>query len=148
GLRLENTGTTTITNSYFGWNQNGILMSSGSVAIDHSEFYNNGLGGCYDSCTHQVYLGGTSAKITNSYFHDLALTVTPYDDTARGIGNQIKSRANSTTISNTRVYDNNSLASYEIDVPQGGTISITGNVIQQGPKSQNPIIMDTGVNGA
>lgn len=149
GLRLEHpSGTVTVTNSFFAHNQNGILASStGNVAIDRSEFYDNGLGGCFDSCTHQVYLSGGSVTITNSYFHDLSLTTTPYNAPAGDLGNQIKSRANSTTIQNTRVFDNASGASYEIDIPQGGTISLTGNVIQQGVNTKQRIIMDTGVSG-
>jgi hypothetical protein len=146
GIRIEGAGTTTISNSYFRGNQNGILggVAGGTVVLDHTEFEDNGQGGCFDSCTHQVYLGGAKVTITDSYFHDLNVS---NKFPGSGNGNQIKSRANATTIARTRVFDNQSPASYEIDIPQGGTISVTDSVIEQGSKTEQSIIMDTGENG-
>lgn len=147
GVRGEASGTTTIQNSYFRGNQNGILggVAGGAIVLDHDEFEDNGQGGCFDSCTHQVYLGGDQATMRDSYFHDLNVS---NKFPGSGNGNQIKSRAKATTILRTRVYDNQSPASYEIDLPQGGTISLTDSVIEQGPKTEQSIIMDTGENGA
>ncbi|MDO8518425.1 MAG: peptidoglycan-binding protein, partial [bacterium] len=147
GLRLESAGLTTITNDYFFHNQNGILgiTAGAQIVIQNSEFYDNGTGGCVNNCTHQVYLGGDSVSISNSYFHDYNVQNLNNSD---GYGHHIKSRAKSTTITNTRVYDNNTSTSFDIDMPQGGIETITNNVIQKGTNPDNTIIVNTGANGA
>ena len=50
-------------------------------------------------------------------------------------------------ITNNRVFDNDGIGVYSIDLPNGGTATITGNVIQQGPNSQNPAIIAYGEEG-
>src|SRR4029077_18320242 len=74
--------------------------------------------------------------ITNSYFHDAS------------VGHEIKSRAENTTITGTRVFDNNATASYSIDLPNGGNATIQNDIIQQGVNSQNPSIIAYGEEGA
>jgi hypothetical protein len=147
GLRIENsTGDLTLTNDYFFGNQNGILggATAGTVSISNSEFYNNGVGGCINSCTHQAYLSGTAVNVSNSYFHDL--DVGNINGSA-GYGHEFKSRAKTTTITGSRFIDNTTHASYNIDLPQSGTISVTGSVLQQSSNTDNPAMIDTGQNG-
>src|SRR6185437_13551941 len=133
GIRYE-TGNLVINNSYFFDNQNGILGGAdptGTVTINNSEFANNGIG---DGFTHNLYIGDiANLAINNSYFHDAI------------VGHEIKSRAENTIIENSRIIDGpNGTASYSIDLPNGGNAQITGNVIEQGPNSENPVIISYG----
>lgn len=137
GIRYQN-GNLTLTNDYFHNNQNGILATptvagTGSVNIDHSEFGFNGTG---DGLTHNIYIGDVgSFTLTNSYSHDTAE------------GHEVKSRAENNTITNNRIFDNNSTSSYSIDLPNGGNAQISGNTIQQGANQHNPTIIAYGEEG-
>ena len=135
GIRYQG-GNLTVTNSYFHNNQNGILgnpAANGTITIDNSEFGHNGAG---DGLTHNLYVTEIAKlTVTDSYFHDAV------------VGNEIKSRAAETIISNTRIFDNASTASWSIDLPYGGKAVLTGNVIEQGVASQNSNIISFGVEG-
>jgi len=136
GVRYQG-GNLTITNSYFHDNQNGLLggpVPDGSITIRNSEFAHNGAG---DGASHNLYVGDiASLLIDNSYFHDAV------------VGHEIKSRAEQTTIINSRIQDGpNGTASYSIDLPNSGDAVIKGNVIQQGPYTQNPAIIAVGEEG-
>jgi Ca2+-binding RTX toxin-like protein len=135
GIRYQG-GNLVVTNSYFHHNQNGILgnaAANGTITIDNTEFASNGAG---DGYTHNLYVGAIAKlTITDSYFHDAV------------VGNEIKSRAAETIISNTRVFDNAGSASWSIDLPNGGKAVLTGNVIEQGVNSQNSGIVSFGVEG-
>jgi len=136
GIRYQG-GDLTVTNCYFHDNQDGILGgggATGSVTIRNSEFSHNGDGSGY---SHNLYIGDVaSLVIDGSYFHDSV------------VGHEIKSRAESTTITNSRIQDGpTGTGSYSIDVPNGGKVVIQGNVIQQGPNSQNPAIIAFGEEG-
>jgi len=138
GIRYQ-AGNLTITNSYFHHNQNGILANpnaTGTVTIKNSEFAFNGNpnGG---AGTHNIYINDI-AKLTidNSYFHDITNEF-----------NQIKSRAAETIITNSRILDLSGNASYEVDIPNGGKVTLANNVIQQGVNSQNLVIVGIGTEG-
>jgi len=136
GIRYQ-AGNLVLTNSYVHDNQNGILGgggATGSITIRNSEFAHNGFG---DGHTHNIYIGDVaSLVIDGSYIHDAL------------VGHEIKSRAEQTTITNSRIQDGPSgTASYSIDLPNGGNALIQGNVIQQGPASQNPAIIAFGEEG-
>ena len=132
GIRYEG-GNLVIIDSYFHDNQDGLLANGdpdGTIRIVGSEFANNGAG---DGFTHNLYVNNiASLVIDDSYFHDA------------NVGHQIKSRAQSTTITNSRIYDGNGTGSYSIDLPNGGVGVIRNNVIQQGPNSDNPAIIHYG----
>lgn len=132
GIRYER-GNLVVIDSYFHDNQDGILANadpSGTIRIVGSEFSHNGAG---DGYTHNLYVGNiASLTIDDSYFHDAV------------IGHQIKSRAQSTTITNSRIYDGTGTGSYSIDLPNGGVGVIKNNVIQQGPNSDNSGIIHYG----
>src|SRR4051812_7744530 len=130
-------GNLTLTNDYFHNNQDGLLGAAdpnGTITVTHSEFAFNGVGG--DGHTHNIY-AGSIAKLTidNSYFHDA------------NVGHEIKSRAANTVVTDSRILDNNSTASYSIDLPNGGNATIASNVIEQGPNTQNPAILAYGEEG-
>jgi Ca2+-binding RTX toxin-like protein len=133
GIRHE-AGNLTVEGCHFLDNENGILTSSSIsgavVRITGSEFAGNGYG---DGYSHGIYIGNVASLIIdNSYFHDTRA------------GHQIKSRAASNTITNSRIYDGDADGSYSIDLPNGGVGVITGNVIQQGPNSPNTAIVHFG----
>ena len=137
GIRYE-TGNLTINNGYFHDNQDGILgggNGTGTITINNSEFANNGTG---DGFTHNLYIGDVATlTINDSYFHDAV------------VGHEIKSRAENTIIENSRIIDGpNGTASYSIDLPNGGNATITNNVIEQGPNSENPAIISYGEEGS
>jgi Ca2+-binding RTX toxin-like protein len=129
GIRYEG-GKLTVTNSYFHDNQNGILggaVAGGVITIDHSEFDHNGAG---DGQSHNIYIGKIATfQMTNSFSHDAV------------VGHEVKSRAQTTILSNNRLFDENGSASYSIDLPNGGNDTIQNNVIQQGHFSKNPAII-------
>ena len=133
GIRYEG-GNLVVIDSYFHDNQMNLLATvvdpAGTIRIVGSEF---GATRNSDSLNHNLYVGNIgSLVIDDSYFHDA------YD------GHQIKSRAQSTTITNSRIYDGAGAGSYTIDLPNGGVGIIRNNVIQQGPNSDNPGIIDYG----
>jgi hypothetical protein len=126
GIRYQN-GHLTITNSYFHDNQMGLLaagVTTGSVTVDHSEFGHN-IVADGSALGHNLYIGGPlgNFKVTNSYFHDAVE------------GHELKSRALNSDIENNRIFDNNSTASYSIDLPNGGNAIVKNNIIQQSPNS-------------
>jgi hypothetical protein len=138
GIRYQG-GNLTLTNCYFHDNENGIMgnppvSGTGTVTVRNSEFAYNGNG---NGLTHNFYIGDVaSVNIDNSYFHDAV------------VGHEIKSRAEQTTITNSRIQDGpDGTASYSIDMPNGGRALIQNNVIQQGPQSQNPAIIAFGEEG-
>jgi hypothetical protein len=138
GIRFQN-GSLSLTNCWFRGCQNGILATpiykgTGAISIDRTEF-----GGCGSGTgqTHNCYVGYIDTlNFTNSYSHDCK------------VGHLLKTRANSNTIASSRLYDNTSNASYELDVPNGGNLSVTNCVIQQGANSQNGNIMTYAVGAA
>ena len=139
-IRYEG-GNLSLNNVYIHNNQEGILAfplpdlsGTGTIAIDHSEFaFNGDASGPGSGFTHNLYIGDVANfTITNSYIHDAV------------VGHEIKSRAKNTTITGNRIFDNLKTASYSIDLPDGGNATITNNVIEQGPNTQNPNIIAYG----
>lgn len=143
-LRLEGTNFT-LRNSFLHDNENGILSgvnTASTVTIENNEFGHNGRG---DGYTHNVYIG-KAGKLTFRYnfSHDAH------------VGHNLKTRALYNTIaynrfSSLRAGETGSTAagkpSYEIDVPNGGTTFIIGNVIQQPVSSNNPNMVAYGEEG-
>lgn len=143
-LRLEGTNFT-LRNSFLHDNENGILSgvnTASTVIIENNEFGRNGYG---DGYSHNIYIGKV-AKLTFrfNFSHDAH------------VGHNLKTRALYNTIaynrfSSLRSGETGSTAagkpSYEINVPNGGTTYITGNVIQQPTGSNNPILVSYGEEG-
>ncbi|MEN3277686.1 MAG: hypothetical protein V7631_3476 [Massilia sp.] len=146
-LRLEGTNFT-LRNSFLHNNENGILSgvnTSSTITLENNEFGHNGYG---DGYTHNIYIGKV-AKLTFRYnfSHDAH------------VGHNLKTRALYNTIAYNRFSSLRSgetgstgagKPSYEINVPNGGTTYIIGNVIQQPTGANNPIMVsygEEGVNG-
>jgi hypothetical protein len=65
------------------------------------------------------------------------------------LGMRSKSRAANTIIENSRITDGpNGTASYSIDLPNGGNARNDNDVIEQGPNTDNPIIVAYGEEGS
>lgn len=128
GVRHQGTDLT-VRGCRFVDNENGILGSpstdgTGAVTITGSEFDHNGAG---DGYSHNLYLGHyASVTFRASWSH-------------RGnVGHLFKSRALSNTLVASRLTDESGgAASYEIDVPNGGSTWIIGSVIEQVGTTQN-----------
>ncbi len=135
GIRYEG-GNLVVIDSSFHDNQMELLANAvpnGTIRIVGSEF---GATRDSDSLNHNLYVGNIGSLIVDdSYFHDA------------NDGHQIKSRAQSTTITNSRIYDGTGAGSYTIDLPNGGVGVIRNNVIEQGPNSDNPFIIAYGEEG-
>jgi hypothetical protein len=135
GIRQEGTDLT-ITRSWFHDNQDGILTGAdpeSDIVIRRSRFFRNGGG---DGYTHNIYVGAVrSFTISGSYVWGAS------------VGHQIKSRAARNTIVANRISDRDGTASYSIDLPNGGLSLIAGNVIVQGPRSENTALVSYGAEG-
>lgn len=137
GIRQEGAGLT-LRHCSFHDNENGILAGSNSssdIVIEYSEFANNGLGD--RGYTHNIYINQIrSFTLRYSYSHHA------------NIGHTVKSRAKTNYILYNRIMDEASgTSSYTIDLPNGGTSYVIGNLLQQGPDTDNPVIVTYGEEG-
>ncbi|MEI5675607.1 MULTISPECIES: right-handed parallel beta-helix repeat-containing protein [unclassified Nocardioides] len=135
GIRQEGTGLT-LTRSWFHDNQNGLLTGAdprSDVVVRRSRFVRNGAG---DGYTHHLYVGAVrSLTVSGSYLRGAS------------VGHELKSRAARNTIVGNRITDARATASYSIDLPNGGRSLVAGNVIVQGPRSENPALVSYGAEG-
>lgn len=135
GIRQEGAGLT-VTRSWFHDNQNGILTGANpasDIVIRRSRFFRSGAG---DGYTHNLYVGAVrSLTVTGSYLW------------GADVGHELKSRAARNTIVGNRITDRDSTASYSIDLPNGGRSLVAGNVIIQGPRSENSTLVSYGAEG-
>lgn len=135
GIRQEGAGLT-VSRSWFHHNQNGILTGANpasDIVIRRSRFFRSGAG---DGYTHNLYIGAVrSLTVTGSYLW------------GADVGHELKSRAAKNTILGNRITDGDATASYSIDLPNGGRSLIAGNVIIQGPNSENSTLISYGAEG-
>jgi hypothetical protein len=135
GIRQEGTDLT-VTRSWFHDNQNGILTGAdpeSDIVVRGSRFFRNGAG---DGYTHNLYVGAVrSLTVTGSWLW------------GADVGHEVKSRAARTTIVANRIDDVDATASYSIDLPDGGLALVAGNVVIQGPSSENTTLVSYGAEG-
>jgi hypothetical protein len=127
GIRAEGVNLT-VEDSRFIANEDGILAGdnpSSTITIRNSYFSGNG--NCIAACAHGIYANHIALlHVENSQFVE------------QHVGHHIKSRAARTEIVNNTVQDGpNGSASYLVDLPNGGIITISGNVFEKGPRSEN-----------
>ena len=136
GIRAEGQDLA-ICGSYFHDNQEGILGGGGKVLIEYTEFARNG--NCDDpsGCAHNIYIDNTDRfTLRYSYSHHAS------------IGHLVKSRASENYILYNRIMDeSDGTSSYVIDLPNGGLSYIVGNLLQQSPFTDNPIMVTYGEEG-
>jgi hypothetical protein len=127
GIRAEG-GNLTVDHVKFINNQDGILSADApdaTIIIRDSRFDHNG--SCERGCAHGVYIGRLKL---------LRIENTTFTDTLRA--HHIKSRASRTEVIGCHISDGpEGTASYEIDIPNGGTLVARDNVIEKGPKAEN-----------
>lgn len=136
GIRLEG-GSLTVVGSSFHDNQEGILVSnlpSIDLTVDSTELFDNGAG---DGQSHNIYVGNVH-HFTMRYSSSRSAKV----------GHLVKSRAAINDILYNRLTEEGGTGSYELDLPNGGRSRVVGNVIQQGPTTQNPALLAYGEEGA
>lgn len=135
GIRQEGAGLT-VRNCYFHDNENGILAgdnASSDIVIEYSEFARNGVG---DGQTHNMYINHVRTfTLRHSYSHD------------SDVGHTVKTRANESYILYNRIMDEAGTASYIIDVPNGGTTYIVGNLLHQDADAKNGTMISYGSEG-
>jgi hypothetical protein len=137
--------TLVVQNSFFHDNQTAILQGNDSqetVIITNSQFKNNGNPN-QNVFQHAVYIGvSASLMVGNSFF------------CGQLIGHEIKSRAAQTMVAGSKIYVaegapknsgcqvNN--GSFDIELANGGVGIIAGNLIVQGPSTQNKKMVSYG----
>jgi len=136
GIRFEGAGLT-VRDCYFHDNENSILAradESSDIVIERSEFARNGFG---DGQSHNLYIGGVrSLTLRFSYLHHAV------------VGHNVKSRAVRSHIAYNRIMDeHDGRSSYAIEFPEGGLAFVIGNIVQQGPATENPTIISYGAEG-
>ena len=127
GIRAEGRNLT-VENSRFLDNENGILTGASpqsSLIVRNSRFIGNGV--CHAACAHGIYAGAIALlRIEHSTFFETRE------------GHHIKSRA-----FDTELYDNNirdgakGTSSYLVELPNGGALTMRGNTLEKGPRSEN-----------
>jgi len=136
GIRLEGAGLT-VRDCYFHNNESGILTGANQasdIVVEHSEFAHNGI---RDGQNHNLYIGNVRTfTLRFSYVH-------------HGIvGHNVKSSALRNNITYNRIMDeNDGRSSYAVEFPNGGLAFVIGNVIQQGPATENSTIVSYGAEG-
>lgn len=144
GIRLEG-GSVTVRNCYIHDCDNGIMggsSSSADILVEYSEFERNGRVDWitrqpdqYSGYSHNLYIGTVrSFTLRHCWSH------------ATAAGHEVKTRA----LTNHILYNylwSETTGSRELQIAQGGTAYIIGNVIRQGPGSQNAEIIAYGGEG-
>ena len=136
GIRMDS-GSLRVRDCSFMHNEMGLLTNNEPDAvleIENSEFAYNSRP---DGHNHNLYVGTIARlSVTGSYFHHAA------------IGHLLKSRAAVSTIAYNRLTDEEGgRASYELEFPNGGVAYVIGNVIEQGPQTENRHIISFGAEG-
>jgi len=130
GIRAEGVNLT-VRNCYFHDNQDGILESNiaeSTILIEFSEFAHNGFG---DGQSHNLYIGHAGQLIFRyNWSHNAKL------------GHLVKSRAATNYILYNRLTgETPGTTSYEIDLPNGGTSYVVGNLIEQSKNTGNQTML-------
>lgn len=132
GVRAQGTDLT-LRNCYIHDNDDGVLGGDGNVLFEYCEFSHNGYG---DGQSHNIYIS-TIDSFTMRYCYS--------HDTVEG--HEVKTRANTNYILYNLLSSENGTGSRELQLAQGGTAYVIGNVIQQGPNSHNGEIISYGGEG-
>ncbi len=141
GAGIRNQGRDlSICNGYFHDNEDGFLGGAyGTLLFEYSEFANNGSGD--PGHNHNVYVDEGSAAgdrliFRYNYSHHTL------------IGHTLKTRARENYVLYNRLMDEQTgTSSYGLDVPNGGLTFVIGNLLQQGPYTDNSAIVNYGTEG-
>lgn len=136
GIRAE-AGSLHVVDCTFTDNESGILTGNeagASLTIERCEFARQRRA---DGRNHHVYAGAIARlEATGCHFH------------GADSGHLLKSRARDNLVAYNRLADGaRGRASYELEFPNGGRAVVVGNVIQQGPLTENARIVSFGAEG-
>lgn len=135
GIRLQR-GSLTLRGCRFLDNEAGVLTANDAairLAVERCEFGAIRRGEGY---THQLYAGTIAAlKVSDSRFGGGL------------IGHLLKSRALASEIRDCRFGSAEDMASYELEFPNGGSVLLVGNVIEQGRATRNRLMISYGAEG-
>jgi hypothetical protein len=129
GIRANGTKLV-VENAIFRNNQDGILMGDnhyGSLLVRNSTFEGNGACLPGQGCAHGIYGGHLGlVRIEGSHF------------VGTRTGHHIKSRARRTELVGNTIEDGpDGTSSYLVDIPNGGTLVMTGNILEKGSNTEN-----------
>jgi len=135
GIRFER-GELTVRDSRFLDNQMGLLTGNderSQLTVERCEF-----SGPVDGAHwyHNLYVG----------LIDFLTVRDTWSHSARA-GHLLKSRARVNRVVDNRLVDGDGNASYELEFPNGGIAQVHGNLIEQSPRSSNPVIVSIGAEG-
>jgi hypothetical protein len=126
----------TVRKCYIHGNEDGILAGdnpSSHILIETTEFADNGYS---DGFSHNIYINHIAEfTLRFSYSHDSIS------------GHLVKSRAVRNFILYNRLTGESGTSSLELDLPNGGLSYVIGNVIEQGPLTENTTIVAYGLEG-
>jgi len=130
GIRAQHTsGELRVINSGFYDNQNGILSAAGPIriSIEGSEFARSDTG-TMAALGHNLYIGRIDRlTVRGSFFHEAVR------------GHNLKSRAKVSVVENSYFMDGPAgRSSYLADFPDGGQVTLRGNLLHKGPLAENP----------
>lgn len=127
GIRAEGDALQVV-GCFFHDNESGVISSyvkpDATLSIEYSEFARNGHP---NGAAHQLYIAGIAHfELRFNYIHHAV------------IGSSVKSRARDNRIMYNEIVDGaKGRGNYSIDLSEGGVAYIIGNVIQQGPLTEN-----------
>lgn len=136
GIRQEGTNLT-VRNCYFHDNQMGLLAGDddrSTILIEYSEFADSRSDA---ALAHNIYVNFVKKFVLrHSYVHGATS------------GHNVKSRARRTDLLYNRIADEkDGRSSYVVDFPNGGFVTLLGNVIQQGSRTENFNVISYGEEG-
>jgi hypothetical protein len=130
GIRAEHaSGELRVLRSGFYDNQNGLLSAAGPVriTIERSEFARSDTG-TLAALGHNLYIGRIDRlTVRESFFHQAVR------------GHNLKSRARVSEVTHSHFMDGPAgRSSYLMDFPDGGQVTLRGNLLHKGPLAENP----------
>jgi hypothetical protein len=135
GIRIEGTNIL-VRSCAFRNNQDGILCGANpnsTVIIEQCEFENSGAG---DGLSHGIYIGHIKAFYYQfNYAHGTK------------VGHEVKSRAAFNMIAFNNISQEKGTGSRNIDLPNGGTSFIIGNILQHSANAENGNTIGYGLEG-
>lgn len=135
GIRVEGTNIT-VSRCAFRKNQDGILAGNNlnsTILVEYSEFEQSGAG---DGLSHAIYINHVKAFIFRfNYSH------------ATEVGHECKSRAHFNYIAYNRLSNEDGRGSRNLDLPNGGTSVVIGNIFHKGANAENGNVIGYGLEG-
>lgn len=135
GIRVEGTNIV-VSHCAFRKNQDGILAGNNlnsTIRIEYSEFDQSGAG---DGLSHAIYINHVKEFIFMfNYSHGTK------------IGHECKSRAHANYIAYNRLSNEDGTGSRNLDLPNGGSSIVIGNVFHKGANAENGNFIGYGLEG-